>query len=146
MVTAAISAAAWAVHQDRPVHLRGFGARQAGRPEPVDPDTVFQLASMSKPIASTVVAALAGDGLLAWDDPILRHDPAFAMHDAWVTRQVTLRDMFCHRSGLPGHAGDALEDLGYRPERLFQQTHEVGMRAVGDRPLAGGASSRGALN
>ncbi len=68
---------------------------------------------MSKPIASTVVAALAGDRQLTWDDPIVSHDPAFALHDAWVTRQVTLRDMFCHRSGLPDHGGDMLEDIGY---------------------------------
>ena len=101
------------VHKDQVVHLKGFGVRQAGKSEPVDPDTVFQLASMSKPIASTVVAALVGDRLVAWDDPIIRHEPAFAMYDAWVARQVTLRDMFCHRSGLPDHAGDPLEDIGY---------------------------------
>ena len=39
------------------------------------------------------------------------------MHDAWVTREVTLRDMFCHRSGLPDHAGDLLEDIGYDRDR-----------------------------
>jgi CubicO group peptidase (beta-lactamase class C family) len=54
-------------YKDQVVYLKGFGVRQAGKSEPVDPDTVFQLASMSKPIASTVVAALAGDGLVALD-------------------------------------------------------------------------------
>ena len=101
------------VHGEQVAYLKGFGVRRAGGAEPVDPDTVFQLASMSKPIASTVVAALAGDGVVTWDDPIVSHDPAFAMHDAWVTRAVTLRDMFCHRSGLPDHAGDMVEDIGY---------------------------------
>lgn len=101
------------VYQDEIVYLKGFGVRQAGKPEPVDADTVFQLASLSKPIASTVVAALVGDGLISWDDPIIRHDPSFALHDAYSTREVTLRDMFCHRSGLPDHAGDTLEDIGY---------------------------------
>src|SRR2546430_17135094 len=81
------------VHGDRVVHLAGFGVRQAGKPESVDADTVFELASMSKPIASTVVAALAGDGLVAWDDAIIKHDPALSMHDAWGTRGVTPRDM-----------------------------------------------------
>ena len=99
--------------------------RRAGSPEPVDPDTVFQLASLSKPIASTVVAALAGDGVVAWDDPILRHDPGFAMHGAWVTRQVTLRDMFYHRSGLPDHAGDALEDMGYDRAEILRRLRHV---------------------
>jgi CubicO group peptidase (beta-lactamase class C family) len=109
------------VYKDEVVYLEGFGVRQAGKSQSVDPDTVFQLASVSKPIASTVVAALVGDRLVAWDDPIVRHDPTFAMHNAWVTSQVTLRDMFCHRSGLPDHAGDALEDIGYdRAEILYR--------------------------
>ncbi|WP_404924971.1 serine hydrolase [Mesorhizobium sp. ORM16] len=112
------------VHGDTVVFLRGYGVREVGKPEPVDPDTVFQLASMSKPIASTVVATLVGDGLVAWDDPIVKHDPGFELKDPWVTREVTLRDMFSHRSGLPGHIGDLLEDLGYsREEILFRLRH-----------------------
>ena len=113
------------VHQDQAVHLRGFGVRHAGKPELVDADTVFQLASLSKPMASTVVAALAGDELIAWDDPVIRHDPGFAMYDAWVTRQVTLRDMFSHRSGLPDHAGDALEDIGYDRDEVLHRLRHV---------------------
>jgi CubicO group peptidase (beta-lactamase class C family) len=101
------------VCNDQLVYLKGFGLREAGKPELVDPDTVFQLASLSKPIAATVLAALAGDGAIGWDDPIVRHDPGFQMYDAWVTRQITLRDMFAHRSGLPEHAGDLLEDIGW---------------------------------
>jgi CubicO group peptidase (beta-lactamase class C family) len=113
------------VYKDQVVHLKGFGVRQAGKSEPVDPDTVFQLASLSKPIASTVVAALVSDGLVAWDDPIIRHDPAFAMQEAWVTRAVTLRDMFCHRSGLPDHAGDTLEDIGYDRTEVLHRLRYV---------------------
>jgi len=101
------------VYKDQAVYLKGFGVREAGKSEPVDADTVFQLASVSKPIASTVVAGLVGDGVVSWDDPIVKHDPGFAMDDPFVTRAVTLRDMFAHRSGLPDHAGDLLEDLGF---------------------------------
>jgi len=113
------------VHKDQVLHLKGFGVRAAGKSEPVDADTVFQLASMSKPIASTVVAALVGDGTVAWDDPIVRHDPSFAMHDAWVTRAITLRDMFCHRSGLPDHGGDLLEDIGYGRDEVLHRLRYV---------------------
>lgn len=101
------------VHDDRVIYLRGFGVRAAGAPETVDPDTVFPLASVSKPIASTVLAALVGDGVINWDDPITQHLPGFEMFDPWPSQAVTLRDMFAHRSGLPDHAGDALEDIGY---------------------------------
>ena len=60
------------------VYLKGFGVREAGKEEPVDADTVFQLASVSKPMASTVLAILVGEGVIAWDDRVIDHDPAFA--------------------------------------------------------------------
>lgn len=101
------------VYKDQIVYLKAFGVREAGQSALVDPDTVFQLASVSKPIASTVVAGVVGDGLVKWDDPIIKHDPEFQMHSDYVTREVTLRDLFAHRSGLPDHAGDDLEDLGF---------------------------------
>jgi len=113
------------VYRDQAIYLKGFGVRQVGSVDAVDADTVFPLASLSKPIASTVVAALVGDRLVAWDDPIIRHDPGFAMYDPWVTREVTLRDMFAHRSGLPDHAGDALEDMGFdRADILYRLRYQ----------------------
>jgi CubicO group peptidase (beta-lactamase class C family) len=107
------------VHKDQVVYLKGFGVREAGQSRTVDSDTVFQLASVSKPIASTVVAALVGEKVVSWDDPIIMHDPGFQMYDPWVTREVTLRDMFAHRSGLPDHAGDRLEDIGFDREAIL---------------------------
>src|SRR4051812_25657685 len=55
------------VYRDQVVFLKGFGLREQDRPDPVDADTVFQLASCSKPIASTVVAALVSAGAVTWD-------------------------------------------------------------------------------
>ena len=58
------------VHNDKVVYLKGFGRREAGKPDMVDADTVFQLASMSKPLSSTVVAGLVGEGSVDWDPRI----------------------------------------------------------------------------
>jgi CubicO group peptidase (beta-lactamase class C family) len=101
------------VYKDRVVYLKGFGVRKAGTDDPINADTVFQIASMSKPITTTVLAALVDEGVINWDDRVIDHDPRFRMYDPWVTREITLRDLLCHRSGLPGHAGDLLEDMGY---------------------------------
>ncbi|MEV5316753.1 serine hydrolase [Streptomyces sp. NPDC052687] len=101
------------VHDDEVVYAKGFGVREAGTEDRVGADTVFQLASVSKPLASTVVAAAVGEKTVGWDDPVVEHDPGFALKDPWVSRRVTLADLFSHRSGLPDHAGDLLEDLGY---------------------------------
>ncbi|HEY2251421.1 MAG TPA: serine hydrolase domain-containing protein, partial [Planctomycetaceae bacterium] len=109
------------VHQNEVVYLQGFGVREVGNPERIDADTVFQLASVSKPITSTVLAALVGEGVIGWDDRVVDRDPAFALHEAWTTRALTLRDLLCHRSGLPDHAGDLLEDLGYDREQVLHR-------------------------
>ncbi|MER5933094.1 serine hydrolase [Streptomyces sp. NPDC002054] len=103
-------AAVAVVRQDKVVYLKGFGLRKAGQTDRVDADTVFQIASLSKPIASTVVAGTLNDPA-DWD----RHTtlPGFALKDPWVTAHLTTADLFSHRSGLPDHAGDLLEDLGY---------------------------------
>ncbi|GAA2672847.1 serine hydrolase [Nonomuraea recticatena] len=113
------------VHNDRTLYLKGYGVRRVGDPRPVGPDTVFQLASLSKPLASTVVAGVVGAETVTWDDPVADHDPAFALKDPWVSGHATLADLFAHRSGLPDHAGDLLEDLGYgRPYILRHLRYE----------------------
>ena len=104
------------VHNDKLVYAKGFGVREAGKPEQVDANTVFQLASVSKSIASTVVASMIGNnakGKLTWNSKISDLDPEFSLYEPWVTNQVTIADLFAHRSGLPDHAGDLLEDIGY---------------------------------
>ena len=107
------------VYKDQVQLLRGYGVRKAGDPARVDEDTIFELASFSKPISSTIVASMVGTGDVAWDDRIASLDPSFKLSDPTVTNELTIRDLFSHRSGLPAHAGDSLEELGYtRPEAL----------------------------
>jgi CubicO group peptidase (beta-lactamase class C family) len=101
------------VHDDTTVLLQGYGTRRLGSGLPVDGDTVFQLASLSKPIAATVIAALVGDGTVSWDTPVMGQLPELAIGGRSLGARVTLRDLLAHRSGLPDHAGDDLEDLGF---------------------------------
>ncbi len=113
------------VFHDKVVYAKGFGVRDVNTKAPVDADTVFQLASVSKPIGSTVVAELIGEGKITWDSKLNALDPTFEMFDPWVTRQITVRDMYAHRSGLPDHAGDLLEDIGFtRSEILFRLRYQ----------------------
>jgi len=112
------------VYQGETVFTQGYGVRNLDTGEPVDADTVFQLASVSKSVGATVVARQVGKGIVAWDTPVVENLPGFALSDPWVTQQVTIADLYSHRSGLPGHAGDELEDLGYdRAEVLRRLRH-----------------------
>src|SRR3982751_7056404 len=113
------------VFQDKLVYAKGFGVRDVNTKAPVNADTVFQLASVSKPIGSTVVAELVGEGKITWDSKVNALDPTFEMFDPWVTREITIRDMYAHRSGLPAHAGDLLEDLDFtRAEILYRLRYQ----------------------
>ncbi|WP_328876058.1 serine hydrolase [Streptomyces sp. NBC_00287] len=109
--TGAPGVAVAVVHDGKVLHLKGYGVRKAGEEGAVDADTVFQLASLSKPIASTVVSGAVG--VEGWTKPVAPNVPDFRLKDQWVTSHVTVADLFSHRSGLPDHAGDLLEDLGY---------------------------------
>ncbi|MFD7624751.1 serine hydrolase [Streptomyces sp. NPDC059851] len=106
------------VHDDEVVYLKGFGVRRTGESGAVGPDTVFQIASLSKPVSSTVVAGTMKDPS-EWDRRT--ELPGFALKDPWVTGHVTTADLFSHRSGLPDHAGDLLEDLGH--DRAYVLDH-----------------------
>ncbi|KAA0124999.1 serine hydrolase [Methylobacterium sp. P1-11] len=110
---------------DETLLLKGYGLRQAGKPEPVGPDTVFQIASLSKPVTATIVAALVGDGVVDWDSRVADLDPAFQLHEAYPTAQVTVRDFLNHRSGLPGIAGDDLESIGFGRDAILHRLRHV---------------------
>lgn len=113
------------VRDGRVVYAKGFGVRRVGSPERIDADTVFQLASLSKPIAATVVAELVGRGVVSWNTPAVSRLPGFRLSDPVVTQQVTIGDFFAHRSGLPATAGDKLEDLGFDRATILQRMRDV---------------------
>ncbi|WP_156678067.1 serine hydrolase [Sphingomonas profundi] len=89
-------------------YLKGYGVRTLGRPDPVGPHTRFAIASNTKAYTTAALAILVDEGRLGLDDPVVRHLPAFRMHDPAITPLVTVRDLLCHRSGLPLGAGDLL--------------------------------------
>jgi len=90
------------------VAARGFGVRKLGEPAKVDGKTLFEIASNSKAFTSAALAMLVDEGKLKWDDPVVKHLPDFQMYDAYVTREMTVRDLLTHRSGLGLGAGDLL--------------------------------------
>jgi CubicO group peptidase (beta-lactamase class C family) len=88
------------------VHVRGFGVRELGKPGPVDADTVFAIASMTKPFTAAAVGLLVGDGTLGWDDRVVDRLPGFALNDPVATADLRVRDLLSHRNGYDTWAGD----------------------------------------
>jgi CubicO group peptidase (beta-lactamase class C family) len=118
-VTGVPGLAASVVYRGQLLYGKGFGVRDIDTGVPVDAKTVFHLASVSKSLSSTVVAGLVGRTVVQWADPIVSHLPDFALAVPYVTDNVSYGDMFSHTSGLPAHAGDLLEDLGYDQQYIL---------------------------
>lgn len=105
----AIPGAAVAIIKDgKPLLVQGFGMRRLGERMPVGERTAFGIASLSKAFTAAALGLLVDEGRLAWDDPVVKHLPAFQLADPYVTRELTVRDLLCHRSGLGLGAGDLL--------------------------------------
>ena len=91
------------VQNDKVVYLKGYGVRELGKPAPVTPDTQFAIASTTKAFTTAALAILADDGKVQWDDLVRKHLPYFRLSDPLADRNVTLRDLVSHRTGLSRH-------------------------------------------
>ncbi len=96
------------VKDGKVVLAKGYGVRKVGEPTRVDADTLFGIASNTKAFTTAAIAMLVEEGKLSWDDPVTKHLPAFQMYDPYVTREMRIRDLVTHRSGLGLGAGDLL--------------------------------------
>ena len=85
---------------------RGYGVTRVGESTPVDEQTLFAIASNTKQMTATLLAMLVDQGRIKWDDTVKTHLPELEMFDPYVTRELTIRDLLCHRNGLPDFGGD----------------------------------------
>lgn len=90
------------------IYARGMGELVAGSGEKITPNSVFKIASISKGMTTGLLGRLVDAGKLSWDDPVVKHIPAFRMNDPWVTREMQVRDLLIHNSGLRAGAGDLM--------------------------------------
>ena len=103
------------------VLTKGYGVRRMGESAPVDEQTLFGIASNTKAFTAAALAMLVDEGKISWDDPVTKHLPGFQMYDPYVTREMTVRDLLTHRSGLGLGAGD----LMFFPQSTFTREEIV---------------------
>ena len=88
------------VRNDSVLVAKGYGVRELGKPERVDGNTVFNIASLTKSFTAAAAAMLVDEGKLSWDAPARRYLPGLEFSDPYLTAQVTMRDLLSHRTGL----------------------------------------------
>ncbi len=112
------------VEEGEVVFERGYGLLELGRSERVDEHTRFAIGSTTKAMTAATIALLVDDGSLGWDDPVSEHLPDFRLHDPYVTREVTVRDLLTHRAGL-GNADFLWYAQEYGSDEILRRLRHV---------------------
>ncbi|HEU5374638.1 MAG TPA: serine hydrolase [Ktedonobacteraceae bacterium] len=82
---------------------QGFGKRNVVEDLDVTPRTLFPIGSSGKAFTAAAIALLVDEGKLEWDKPVRHYLPTFKLHDQFASERMTVRDLLCHRGGLPRH-------------------------------------------
>src|SRR6202521_4219184 len=77
--------------------VRGYGVRELGKPETIDENTIFDAASLTKSFTVAAIASLLDEKKMSWDDPVKRYIPTIEFPDPYLTANITMRDLLCHR-------------------------------------------------
>ncbi|HEY4834299.1 MAG TPA: serine hydrolase domain-containing protein [Bradyrhizobium sp.] len=121
----------------RPIYFKCFGVRDVATKQPMTPDTIFALHSMTKPITSLAAMMLIDNGKLALADPVSKYIPAFAAVKVGVdsktesgdsvlklvppNRPVTIEDLLRHTSGITyDYIGGDLIKKAYTDADIFE--------------------------
>jgi len=124
-----VGAALAVVHKGEILLLRCFGVREAGTGKPVDPATVFRLASVSKTITGTLAAVLSKNNTIPLESRIIDYLPGFLLKDSINTYELTVEHILSHTSGLVPHAYDNLVEAGVDFRIIMDSLHRVNISA-----------------
>ena len=109
------------VHDGEVAFAKGYGVREQGKPETVDEEHRVPAGVRLQIHRQHGDRPCRHDGTVSWSDPIVKYLPDFQLADPAVTQTVTIGDLYSHRSGIPGGAGDDLEGIGFDREQIIQK-------------------------
>jgi CubicO group peptidase (beta-lactamase class C family) len=95
--------------------LHAYGRASIETEQPVRPETLYQIGSISKVYTATLVMQLVDEGKLALDEPIMTYLPDLKLADAEARETITLHHLLSHTSGL---FGDYFDDFGLGDDAL----------------------------
>jgi len=111
---------AFGIVKNGQVTVKGFGVTNVDDPQPITPDTVFALASISKTVTATAMMRLVEQGKVSLDDPVRKYLPDFKVADDAATRDVKIWHLLTHTPGWEGQLSS--EDRGVQTLAYFVET------------------------
>jgi CubicO group peptidase (beta-lactamase class C family) len=109
------------IEDGKVTHLQGYGVRNVESKDPVDADTIFQLASVTKTLAAATYAAAVDAGAIEWEQPVRAVFPEFRLHCPYATQWTNGVDLLVHRTGLPPFVGALYESLGFSHQEILER-------------------------
>jgi len=109
------------VENDEIVFSKGYGIAKVGSDQAVNPETIFQIASISKTFAAAALGKCVDQGKMSWEEEIHSYLPQFLLKSNYATRHTTSVDLLAHRTGLPSFQGDLLNVLGYNANEALNR-------------------------
>lgn len=109
------------VEGDRVLSMTGHGVRSMAAPEPVTAETVFRVASVSKPFAAQLTAVLVGEGILSWSDPVRQSLPQFELADSNYANELQIQHLIGQSVGVVPNAYDNLLDASQSLNQILPQ-------------------------
>lgn len=117
------------VKDGKVVFMKGYGERNLADHQPVTPQTLFNIASLSKAFTAALAGIAVETGELDWDLPVTDVLPWFRLEDPWISRHLTLRDLLSHRTGLGTFDGDLLwYASSYSTEEVIRRMAKIPLR------------------
>jgi CubicO group peptidase (beta-lactamase class C family) len=123
-------AAVAVVQNGEVIYQQGFGVRELGESEPVTPETLMMIGSITKPMTATMAATVVDDGELTWETPVVDLLPTFAVADPELTERLSIRNAFCACTGLPQRDPEFIfNSVTLTPERLITSVRDFPLTA-----------------
>jgi len=105
--------------------IKCFGVKKAGENNPVDENTIFRLASVSKTVTGVLAGILAEDKIVNLDDKVVDYLPGFKLKFPESTNSITIRHLLSHTSGLTPHAFDMMVEDRVPLDQIIQRLNDV---------------------
>jgi beta-lactamase class C len=105
--------------------IRTFGVRTIDGGEPIDQDTVFRLASLSKGMAASIIGQMVDEERVNLSMPVRAFSETLRLKKVTDLERLTLEDVLSHRTGLPPYAYDNLLEAGVPPAKIRGEYRKV---------------------
>jgi len=113
------------IKDDQIIAIETFGYIDKAQTKPINNDTIFRLASVSKPFAATIAAMLAQENHLKFSDPITKYVPTFKLAKAGAAEKIQIQHILSHSSGLMPNAYDNLLHENWDMKKVINRFNKI---------------------